>query len=121
MLSTMIIALTLVGGVGCTMGYIGTQDTLESAMKQTAILAADRISYELSSYKNIAIETGCALRLSDPNVSASEKMELMQQKTDTYGFRNGPFAAPDGISLLDGKDLSDREYSAGHQGRGLCF
>ena len=57
MLSTMIIALTLVGGVGCTMGYIGTQDTLESAMKQTAILAADRISYELSSYKNIAIES----------------------------------------------------------------
>ncbi len=110
MLSTMIIALTLVGGVGCTMGYIGTQDTLESAMKQTAILAADRISYELSSYKNIAIETGCVLRLSDPNVSASEKMELMQQKTDTYGFRRYNLLSADGISLLDGKDLSDREY-----------
>ena len=34
----------------------------------------------------------------------------MQQKTDTYGFRRYNLLSADGISLLDGKDLSDREY-----------
>lgn len=31
-------------------------------------------------------------------------------KTDTYGFRRYNLLSADGISLLDGKDLSDREY-----------
>ena len=54
MILTVVVSLALVGGVSCILSYNGTKSTLENSMKQTALVAADRVSYELQAYRNIA-------------------------------------------------------------------
>lgn len=77
---TVAASLVLVGGVGCSLGYYGTQSTLDSSMRETAAVAADRVCYELEAYKNIASEVGSIARLSSGETSQKEKLKLLQQK-----------------------------------------
>lgn len=110
MILTVVISLALVGGVSCALSYRGTQSTLEASMRELAVVAADRVSYELKAYKNIAGETGSVALLSDPEVTLAEKEALLQQKVDTYGFQRYNLLDRQGRSLVDGGDYSDREY-----------
>ena len=41
------ISLALVGGIASALGYRGTQSVLETSMKETVIVAAQRVSYQL--------------------------------------------------------------------------
>ncbi len=110
MILTVTISLVLVGGIGCFLGYQGTQSTLEASMKEMASLAADRVSYELQVYKNIASEAGSIAALSNPEVTLEEKMNILQQKVDTYNFRRYNLLNNQGTSLTDGSNYSDRTY-----------
>lgn len=110
MILTVAISLLLVGGIGCILGYHGTQTTLEASMKETASLAADRVSYELQMYKNIAGETGSIERLSNPEITLAEKKSVLQQKVDTYHFQRYNLLDARGVSLIDGSNYSDRTY-----------
>lgn len=110
MILTVAVSLALVGGIGCYLGYHGTQITLESSMKELASLAADRVSYELLEYKNIATETGSVERLSNPEVTLAEKKSILQQKVDTYNFQRYNLLDAQGNSLIDGDNYSDRTY-----------
>lgn len=58
MISTIFISLTLVGGISCILGYIGTMSTLEDSMTETAAISAERVSYQLQNYMTIAMEAG---------------------------------------------------------------
>lgn len=113
-LSSMIIivvsSLLLVGAIGCSLSYYGTQSTLKASMSEMASLAADRVSYELQMYKNIASETGCIERLSNPDVTLQEKESILQQRVDTYHFQRYNLLDTQGKSLVDGGDFSDRAY-----------
>lgn len=110
MILTTVISLALVGGASSFLSYMGTQSTLESSMEETASVAADRVSYELQSYKNIAYETGSLPLLADPDISIEEKQDILQQKLDTYGLKRYNLLDSQGISLIDGKAYSDRTY-----------
>ncbi len=110
MILTVVISLTLVGGIGCFMGYHGTKTTLKSSMQETAVVAADRISYELEVYKNIAVEAGLNEYLANPDAELDAKKEILQQKVDTYGFRRYNLLDAQGVSLMDGDSYSDRGY-----------
>ena len=110
MIVTVVISLLLVGGIGCSLSYYGTQSTLKASMSEMASLAADRVSYELQMYKNIASETGCVASLSNPDVTLQEKESILQQRVDTYHFQRYNLLDTQGKSLVDGGDFSDREY-----------
>lgn len=110
MILTVVISLLLVGGVGCVLGYQGTQTTLEGNMMEMASLAADRVSYELQLCKNVVSETGHIARLSDPEVTLEEKKKLLQQQVDTYNFERYNLLDTQGNSLTDGSNYSDRTY-----------
>lgn len=110
MILTVTVSLLLVAGVSCTLGYQGTQTTLQASMTEMASLAADRVSYELQVYKNIATETGCMNRLSDPDVTLAEKKDALQQKVDTYNFQRYNLLDTQGNSLIDGSNYSNRTY-----------
>ncbi len=112
MILTVVVSLALVGGVSCILSYNGTKSTLENSMKQTALVAADRVSYELQAYRNIAGETGSIARLSSRDLSLKQKQDLLQQKLDTYGFMRYNLLDASGVSLIDGEDYSDRAYFA---------
>ena len=111
MVLTLAISLILVGGASCILSYRGTQSTLEASMKEMAVVAADRVSYELQAYRNIVGETGSTARLSNPEITLAEKQDLLQQKVDTYGFQRYNLLNTQGRSLIDGSNYS---YPAPH-------
>lgn len=47
MVLTLAISLITVGGIACLLNYRGTQSTLEASMEELAVVAADRVSYQL--------------------------------------------------------------------------
>ena len=110
MVLTLAISLILVGGASCILSYRGTQSTLEASMKEMAVVAADRVSYELQAYRNIVGETGSTARLSNPEITLAEKQDLLQQKVDTYSFQRYNLLNTQGRSLIDGSNYSDRAY-----------
>ena len=110
MVLTVAISLSLVGGVACVLGYQGTQTTLKNNMRETAEVAADRVSYELQVYKNLASEIGAVERLSNPETALAEKQAILQQRVDSYGLRRYNLLDEHGTSLIDHKNYSDRTY-----------
>lgn len=107
---TLTICLLLVGITGIWLNYSSTVDTLNQTMAETAIIAADRVSMELDSYLNVAIDAGCMTRLADPAVTADSKKEIIDQRVKLHGFVRGNIVNPDGNSIFDGNNYSDREY-----------
>ena len=79
-------------------------------MSETAVLAAERIEQELTAYKNIAMDTGCVPQLLDDTVSLEEKRSIIDERVSMHDLQRGNIVGPDGISIFDGNDYSDREY-----------
>lgn len=110
LMTTVVIALLLVGGVSIVLNYRGTISTVDQMLSETAVLAAERIDQELTAYKNVVTDTGCVPQLSDPNVTLEEKRAIIDERVSLHGFKRGNIIGQDGISIFDGKDYSDREY-----------
>ena len=104
------IAAILCGGIGIYMSYSSSQATLTSSMKSLAVETADRVSYELQSYRNGVEALGMMPDLSDPLVPTAEKEAILNQWVDHYGMMRGNLLNTAGISLFDGNDYSDRDY-----------
>ena len=110
LMATVVTALVLVGSASIALNYRNTINTVDQMMSETAVLAAERIEQELIAYQNVAMDTGCIPQLSDETVSVEEKRAIINERVDMHGFQRGNIIGSDGISILDGKDYSDREY-----------
>ncbi|MCI8504759.1 MAG: methyl-accepting chemotaxis protein [Lachnospiraceae bacterium] len=110
LVTTVLVALLLVGGASAALSYRSTVATVDQMMSETAVLAAERIEQELAAYKNVAMDTGCISQLSDDEVPLEEKRSIIDERVSAHGFQRGNIIGADGISLFDGKDYSDREY-----------
>lgn len=107
---TVVICLSILGGAGICLNYSSTNQLLEQTLRETVKIASDKVANELTSYLNVAIDTGTIARLTDPQQSTGNKQLLIDDKVKQYGFQRGNIIGPDGISALDGKDYSDRDY-----------
>lgn len=107
---TILISLLAAGISGIVPSYRSTLSTVEHMMSATAVLAAERVEQELAAYKNAAMDAGCIPQLSDPDVPADEKYALIQERCTMHQFQRGNIIGPDGHSIFDGTDYSDREY-----------
>ena len=110
LMATVLIALFVVGGFSITLNYRNTIATVDQMMRETAVLAAERVEQELTAYKNVAMDTGRLSQLSSPLTSLEEKRAIIDERVSLHGFQRGNIIGPDGISIFDGKDYSDREY-----------
>ena len=110
LIATVLIALVLVGASSMLLSYRSTLKTVDAMMSQTAVLAAERIEQELSAYKNVAMDTGCISQLSSETTPLSLKRSIIDARVSMHGFQRGNLIGPDGVSLFDGNDYSDREY-----------
>ena len=110
LMATVLIALAAVGTSSITLNYRSTISTMDQMMSETAVLAAERIEQELAAYKNVAMDTGCIPQLSDDTVSLEDKRAIIDERVSMHGFQRGNLIGPDGISIFDGNDYSDREY-----------
>lgn len=107
---TVLATQLVVGASSITLNYNSTLSTVDQMMSETAVLAAERIEQELTAYKNVAMDTGCVPQLLDETVSLEEKRSIIDQRVSMHDFQRGNIIGPDGISIFDGKDYSDREY-----------
>ena len=100
----------ILGTMSVVLNRVTAEDVLRQSMKEVASVAAARIEKELEITKQVAIDTGCVARLSDPAISADEKKAVIQQKVDAYGYVGGNLLDTKGVSVFDGTDFSDRDY-----------
>lgn len=107
---TVLISLVVSGAFGIALNYSSTMSTVEQMMTETAVLAAGRAQQELMAYKNAVMEIGCIPELADPDVPVEEKRAVIDDRVAMHEFQRGNIIGMDGISILDGKDYSDREY-----------
>lgn len=110
MVSTVVISLLLIGIISIYLNFASTNDTLKSTMTEVAEVASDRVSQELTAYKNIAYETGSMEKLTRPLVSIAEKKEIIEQRVEIYQFTKGDLLDANGNSLFDRSNYSDREF-----------
>lgn len=110
MILTIAVSLLFVGSITLILNYKNIITTLQQTMTESVKLASERVSYEIKSYKNIAMDTGRVARLSDPAKTIKDKQDIINQAVDAYDLKRGNILGKDGISLFDGKDYSDREY-----------
>ncbi len=110
LMATVVTALVLVGTVSITLNYKNTVSTVDRMLSETAVLAAARISQELTAYKNVAMDTGYVPQLSDSTVPVEEKRAIMDERIRMHGFQRGNIVGANGISIFDGNDYSSREY-----------
>ena len=90
--------------------YMGALDQSKSNMNSFAKLASERISYEVQAYSNIAVDLGGNPEFSDVTSDADTKKALIDSFVNYYGLERGNIIGPDGKSIFDGKDYSDRVY-----------
>lgn len=109
-LSIIIVLSLILGSIAGILSYISTINALKMSMIETSVIAAERISKEIISYKNIAFEIGSIPKLSDPKVSVSEKQKIIDSRAKAYGFMRGNVLKSDGNSIFDGNNYSDRNY-----------
>lgn len=107
---TVVTALVAAGISGIVPNYRSTISTVNHMMSETAVLAAERVEQELTAYRNVAMDAGCIPQLSDPEVPSEEKKSIIDERCSMHNFQRGNIIGPDGISIFDGKDYSDREY-----------
>ena len=107
---TVLTALAAAGLSGIIPSYRSTLSTVENMMRTTAVLAAERVEQELTAYKNAALDAGCIPQLSDPDVPVEEKQALVEERCSMHQFQRGNIIGPNGHSIFDEKDYSDREY-----------
>ncbi len=103
-------AAVICGGMGIAANYISSFAMLEQELRSTASLAADRVAYELQSYRNAAEALGMVPELSDDTVSTAEKERIVDQWAQDYGMERGNLLDRSGDSLFDGNNYAEREY-----------
>ena len=125
---TVLIALVAVGSASITLNYRSTVSTVDQMMRQTAILASERIEQELAAYKNIAMDAGCVPQLSSATTLVKEKRVIIDQWVAMHNLQRGNIIGLNGHSIFDGQDFSDRDYvmeamegAAGQQGHRGAF
>ena len=109
-LALAVLAAVLCGGTGILMSYSSSNTTLEQSMTALASETAERVSYELQSYKNAVEALGMVPSLTDPTETVAQKQELLDRWVDHYGMMRGNILDTTGRSLFDGNDYSDRDY-----------
>lgn len=102
-------SLLILGAVASVLNYNSTMSTVEDNFKQTAILAADRVQWELEAFSNIASELGMIKRMSDESSTVEAKQEILDTHVQRYGLQRCNVIDAEGNGI-DGNNYSDREY-----------
>ncbi|MDE7303480.1 MAG: methyl-accepting chemotaxis protein [Oscillospiraceae bacterium] len=104
-----LVSMFILGLLASNLNYNSTMEMVKLDFNETADVSADRISWELTAYTNIAKEMGTMNELSDPNVSTEEKLSYLQSRTDNYGLQRCNLVDINGDGI-DGNNYSDRAY-----------
>lgn len=105
----LIISLVTVGGLAAVFSYNSTYGSLRKSMVETAYIAADRISWQLEAYKNVAMDLGCTARLANGDALPEDKQSIVDERVVLYKLDRGNVIDGNGLGI-NGLDYSDRDY-----------
>lgn len=86
-----------------------SESNAETAVLEVVEIAAERASWEITSYVNIARDLGVIEDLSSSAVSIDHKNNILNNRAEQYGLQRCNLIFSDGIGI-DDTDYSDREY-----------
>ena len=109
-LSVAVAAAVLCGGMGIVMSYLSSVDMLQQNMETVSTQTAQRVSYQLQSYKFAVEALGMIPELSGTTTTTQQKKEILNQWVEHYGMMRGNILTGTGVSIFDGNNYSDREY-----------
>ncbi len=104
-----IISLLFLGTFASTLSYNSTMEMAEMNLTETAGLSAQRVSWEIQAYANIASELGMIERMSDESVPVEDKIEILNNHTEKYGLQRCNLVDINGDGV-DGNNYTDRAY-----------
>lgn len=107
---TILICCIVLGVITSILSYISSISAVSKTIDNTSDVAADYLAASLEQYKAIAYETGSIARLADPERSVADKEAILNQRIEDHDFEGGFLLDSNGIDVITGTDLSDREY-----------
>lgn len=108
-LSIFITSISLTTAVGTFLSYSSTIATLEATMSELAVTASKQIENRLDKSRSIVSELGMIARLSNPELSVSEKKEILATRIEKYKLVSLNVTDMNGIDL-DGNDVLNEEF-----------
>lgn len=105
-LSVVIISVVAIGAIGAVLNYFSALDTLKTTINETAKVASDQIDSTLMQYRMLIKDMGMNSQLSNDIVSADDKLEIIGERADRYGFIDY------GVTDTEGIDLAELDKSA---------
>ncbi|MDE7331011.1 MAG: methyl-accepting chemotaxis protein [Lachnospiraceae bacterium] len=105
-----IVSCIVLGVITSVLNYISSISAVSESINDASNIAADYVAAALDTYVKVAYETGSIARLADPEKSAEEKGDILNQRIKDHNFDGGFLLDSNGIDVLTGQDLSDRDY-----------
>ncbi len=100
----------ILGVVTSVLSYISSISAVSETINNTSSVAAEYVSAALGQYVAIAYETGSIARLADSERTAEEKAAILNQRINDHDFDGGYILDSNGVDMITGENLSDREY-----------
>lgn len=94
-LSVVVLGVSLIGFLGCYLNFKSSKATLEATLPQLALQASVRVENRLWRYVMIVKEMGMDPRMGE-EYSIEDKIQLLQERADLYGFTERGFIDKDG-------------------------
>ncbi len=104
------ICCIVLGVLTSVLSYVSSISAISETINNTSDVAAKYVAASLEEYKAIAYETGSIARLADPDKSVEEKASIINQRIKDHNFMGAFLLDSNGIDVLSGEDLSDRDY-----------
>jgi len=109
-LALVIISLSLLGIITSVLNSHSTNTTLKRSMEATARVSAERVEWEITSYRNLAEDLGLTARLSSDEAGVEEKRTLVDERVEVNGLVRGDILDSKGISIFSGESHADTDY-----------
>lgn len=105
------VPLFILGGVLISLTYNTSMNSAKANIEEAAILTADRIKWELESFKVIAADAGCTSFLSNPVASINEKRNILDTRVKNFGLVGAGITDNKGKSIFDeALDFSGEQF-----------
>lgn len=107
---TILICCIVLGVISSVLSYISSISAISETINNTSDVAADYVAAALQQYIAVAYETGSIGRLADPERTVEDKAAILNQRIKDHNFAGGFLLDSNGIDVITGTDLSDRDY-----------
>ncbi|MCI8300841.1 MAG: HAMP domain-containing protein [Lachnospiraceae bacterium] len=109
-LALVIVSLSLLGIIASALNNHSTNSTLERNMEATAHVSAERVEWEITSYKNIAEDLGMTARLSSDQAGLEDKKSIVEERIKVNELIDGDVLDITGNSIFTGENHADTAY-----------